>query len=265
MALLRDFVLCRFEWIRKDLSSAQGSHLYRFRDASCSATPTAASSRPLRCSCAGPIVSASVRFCPSLFREAHSRPLPSASLHQSVRFYMFLRSDAHRHVLSSASLLSLARFARYLYREAHNSPLPSASLRQSARFSMPSGSDAYHSRPSSASLHLQAHFSLFPSSEAYPSVFLSASQAPGIFCLVLSRSLRLLGRGAKSVFNSEASLGIPGEASLLNIIIVRARGRLPEFFLADCGDEFFVVEWLEVCDVFEFSCAECRDGRGEHR
>lgn len=126
LALLRDFVLCRFEWIRKDLSSAQGSHLYRFRDASCSARPTAASSRPLR----------------------------------------------------------------------------------------------------------------------------------------------LLGRGAESVFNSEASLGIPGEASLLNIIIViivRARKRLPEFFLAYCGDEFFEVEWLEVCDVFEFSCAECRDGRGEHR
>lgn len=47
--------------------------------------------------------------------------------------------------------------------------------------------------------------------------------------------------------------------------IVRARKMLPEFFLADCGDEFFEVEWLEVCDVFEFSCAECRDGRGEHR
>ena len=158
LALLRDFVLCRFEWIRKDLSSAQGSHLYRFRDASCSARPTAASSRPLRCmrkpilvclraarpisvpsrplrcSCAAPIVSASVRFCPSLFREAHSRPLPSASLHQSVRFYMFP------------------------YREAH------------------------HSQPSSASLHPYVRFSLFPSSEAYPSVFLSASQAPGISC-----------------------------------------------------------------------------------
>ena len=159
----------------------------------------------------------------------------------------------------------LVRFFPSLFREAHNSPLPSASLHQSVRFYMFLRSDAYHSRSSSASLHLQVRFSLFPCSEAYPSVFLSASQAPGLFCPVLSRPLRLLGRGAKSVFNSEASPGIPREASLLNIIIVRARKMLPEFFLADCGDEFFEVEWLEVCDVFEFSCAECRDGRGEHR
>ena len=159
----------------------------------------------------------------------------------------------------------LVRFFPSLFREAHNSPLPSASLRQSASFSMPSGSDAYHSRPSFASLHPQAHFSLFPCSDAHPSALSSASPAPGIFCPVLSRPLRLLGRGAKSVFNSEASPGIPREASLLNIIIVRARKMLPEFFLAYCGDEFFEVEWLEVCDIFEFSCAECRDGRGEHR
>ena len=131
-----------------------------------------------------------------------------------------------------------------VFREAHNSPLPSASLHQSVRFYM------------------------FPCSDAHPSALSSASPAPGIFCLVLSRPLRLLGRGAKSVFNSEASLGIPREASLLNIIIViivRARKMLPEFFLAYCGDEFFEVEWFEVCDIFEFSCAECRDGRGEHR
>ena len=106
---------------------------------------------------------------------------------------------------------------------------------------------------------------MFLRSDVHPSAFSFASQAPGIFCPVLSRSLRLLGSGAESVFNSEASLGIPGEASLLNIIIVRARGRLPEFFLADCGDEFFEVEWLEVCDILEVSGAECRDGRGEHR
>ena len=178
---------------------------------------------------------------------------------------MFPYSDAHHSQPSSASLHPQAHFSLFPCGEAYLGAFSSASLRQSARFSMPSGSDAYHSRPSSASLHLQAHFSLFPSSEAYPSVFLSASQAPGIFCLVLSRSLRLLGRGAKSVFNSKASPGIPREASLLNIIIVRARKMLPEFFLAYCGDEFFEVEWLEVCDVFEFSGAECRDGRGEHR
>ena len=71
MALLRDFVLCRFEWIRKDLSSAQGSHLYRFRDASCSARPTAASSRPLRCHHRF----ASVCSCPAKPTTALSRPL----------------------------------------------------------------------------------------------------------------------------------------------------------------------------------------------
>ena len=129
LALLRDFVLCRFEWIRKDLSSAQGSHLYRFRDASCSARPTAASSRPLRCSCAGPIVSASVRFCPSLFREAYNSPLPSASLHQSVRFYMFPYSDAHHSQPSSASLHPYVRFSLFPCSEAYPSAFSSASSR----------------------------------------------------------------------------------------------------------------------------------------
>ena len=231
--------------------------LVRFAASICPFQPVSVQRRPSQCLL--------VRFCPSLFREAHNSPLPSASLHQSVRFYMFPYSDAHHSQPSSASLHPQAHFSLFPCGEAYLGAFSSASLRQSARFSMPSGSDAYHSRPSSASLHLQAHFSLFPSSEAYPSVFLSASQAPGIFCLILSRSLRLLGRGAKSVFNSEASPGIPREASLLNIIIVRARDRLPELLLAYCGDEFFEVEWLEVCDVFEFSCAECRDGRGEHR
>ena len=89
--------------------------------------------------------------------------------------------------------------------------------------------------------------------EAHNSPLPSASQAPGLSCPVLSRPLQLLGKGAESVFNSKASPGIPSEALLLNIIKVRARGRLPEFFLAYCGDEFFEVEWLEVCDVFEFS------------
>lgn len=53
------------------------------------AAPISTSPCPLRCSYAGPIVSASVRFCPSLFCEAHSSPLLTASIagqRRKVRF-----------------------------------------------------------------------------------------------------------------------------------------------------------------------------------
>ena len=210
----------------------------------CSSKPTAGLSHPLRC------INPSVSTC-------SYAATPTMVVHRPLRCIrrpILVCFRAARPISVPSRLLRCScagpivsasvRFFPSLFREAHNSPLPSASLHQSVRFYMFPCSDAHHSQSS------------------------SASQAPGISCPVLSRPLQLLGRGAKSVFNSEASPGIPREASLLNIIIViivRARERLPEFFLADCGDEFFEVEWLEVCDVFEFSCAECRDGRGEHR
>ena len=210
----------------------------------CSEKPTAGLSHPLRC------INPSVSTCFHTAKPTIASLRPLRCIHMSVSACF----RAARRI--PASFCPLRR------------PRASPVLVSSTRHSMSSFCEAHNGPFLSASLHPQAHFSLFPSSDVHPSAFSSASQAPGISCPVLSRPLRLLGRGAKSVFNSEASPGIPREASLLNIIIViivRARKMLPEFLLAYCGDEFFEVEWLEVCDILEVSGAECRDGRGEHR
>ena len=62
----------------------------------------------------------------------------------------------------------------------------------------------------------------------------------------------------KSIFGPISAFGNKG----------RWRGRCPvcleHLLLADCGNKFLEIEWLEVGYVLEISCTEGCNGRGEH-